>query len=201
MLSCGLELNRMPINTSLHARTHYIHIHKHHVICPVKGKLPLILMYYMWEQCAHSWLFSQGMISEVQMVKQIVYDKEKNFTKCDIMRSSHSVHLSNQNMKCSTCVAQQCGANKVLVCLLRKMLYAKKLWKMALFAPLCPHMFARALRSENMKCSTSKNFTCRGIKIEYWMRSFWDIKESLKIQIWLQIQNGNLDQLEKIKRH
>ena len=28
-----------------------------------------------------------------------------NFRLCDIMHSSHNVHLSNQNMKCSTRVA------------------------------------------------------------------------------------------------
>ena len=38
--------------------------------------------------------------------------------------------------------------------------------------------------------------TCRGNKIEDPI-SFRDMKEKLKIQMWLQIQNGNLDQLKQ----
>ena len=43
-------------------------------------------------------------VSELE-IKVVCYDKEENFTLCDIMRSSHNVHLSNQNKKCSTLVA------------------------------------------------------------------------------------------------
>ena len=43
-------------------------------------------------------------VSELQIQKFCIYDKEKNFTFCDIMRSSHKVHFSDQNMKCCTCV-------------------------------------------------------------------------------------------------
>ena len=44
-----------------------------------------------------------------------MYHKEENFTLCDRMRSCHNVHLSNENMKCSTGEALQCDVNKVLV--------------------------------------------------------------------------------------
>ena len=43
-------------------------------------------------------------VSELQ-IKAFCYDKEENFTLSDIMRSSHNVHLSNQNKKCRTLVA------------------------------------------------------------------------------------------------
>ena len=56
----------------------------------------------------------RAQISELQMEKFCVCVKE-NFTLCDIMRSSHNVHLSNHNTKWSTWVALQFGGNNVLV--------------------------------------------------------------------------------------
>ena len=54
----------------------------------------------------------------------------------------------------------------------------------------------RALRSKKMRCSASQDL--RSIIIDDWMINFRDIKENLKIRIWLQIQNGNLDRHENI---
>ena len=58
-------------------------------------------------------------VSELQ-IQKVLYDKEENFTLCDIMRSSHNVHPSNQNTECQSWVTLQCGASKILVTVNKK---------------------------------------------------------------------------------